>query len=742
VFSKAPEQNLNGEHVDTQTYLDFDLSISRTDAGYRATVQNSPAGQASAEFQIPFSEHEIEIFLLRLGGRRPVRKVGTRERSAAEAFGGRLFDAVFTDDLRSCFHSSISEANRDGKGLRVRLRFTDAPEAADLPWEYLYQRRLNRFLALSIETPIVRYLELPERITPLRVRSPVHIVTMIASPEGYDKLDVEKEFNKLQEALAELEANNSVTLKRLSKPTLNCLQQDLRRSDYHIFHFVGHGRFSEELEEGHLLLEDERGRARFVSGSQIATVLHNKRSLRLCVLNACEGARTSPGNPFAGIAQSIVQQGVPAVVANQFEISDDAAISFAHAFYHALADNSPVDAALTHARVTLYHENREVEWGTPVLYMRSDDGQIFDVERLVQPKPEQPPSALDNATGNKKRRPQRFVTLRRLLVSIPFIVGAAVFLILGTYIYQKQLRNAHQRLQSPVIVESSRPPQGNQVLASSSPALLENSPVQEAEQVGRSVDLFYKNLSGGAWFEVEDYGYCWQPDVAVSPSDWRPYTDGYWAYTEVGWTWISYEDFGWATYHYGAWTELADYGWVWFPSANLKWGPAWVSWRKGDDIIGWAPLPPRGPGIVYAGKGISGNVDAEFQISADSYNFISIKFIGEPVLRGKFFNLNQNQTYMNQTRNVTNITVSKNVVYNRGIDIDLISQYSNRPIPRLHLEQNADINAAIKEYRSIIRVQGNSVTVAAPQTIETPTKQMEPPSVKAKLPRYKVQRGW
>src|SRR2546423_743050 len=66
-----------------------------------------------------------------------------------------------------------------------------------------------------------------------------------------------------------------------------------------------------------------------------------------------------------------------------------------------------------------------------------------------------------------------------------------------------------------------------------------------------SVDFFYNNMPGGSWIDVEDYGYGWQPEVAVSDSDWRPYADGYWAYTDYGWTWISYEDFGWATYHYG-----------------------------------------------------------------------------------------------------------------------------------------------------------------------------------------------
>src|SRR5438874_473591 len=152
-----------------------------------------------------------------------------------------------------------------------------------------------------------------------------------------------------------------------------------------------------------------------------------------------------------------------------------------------------------------------------------------------------------------------------------------------------------------------------------------------------SVDFIYNNLSGGNWIDVEGYGYGWQPDIAVSDPNWRPYSDGYWAYTDYGWTWISYEDFGWATYHYGRWARLADYGWVWIPGSDLDWGPAWVSWRTGGDSIGWAPLPPRGAEIVYEGQPIGATVDVEYDIGPEYYNFCDIRFIGEPVLRDRVF---------------------------------------------------------------------------------------------------------
>src|SRR6266571_4618080 len=267
--------------------------------------------------------------------------------------------------------------------------------------------------------------------------------------------------------------------------------------------------------------------------------------------------------------------------------------------------------------------------------------------------------------------------------------------------------------------------------------------VHQAAAADVSVDLFYNNLSGGNWIEVGDYGYGWQPDVAVNDPNWRPYADGYWGYTDVGWTWVSYEDFGWATYHYGRWIRLADYGWMWVPGADLEWGPAWVSWRTGGDYIGWAPLPPPGPGIVYEGQPIGGRVDIEFDIGPNYYNFCDIRYIGEPVLRSRIVDVSQNVTYINQTVNVTNITYNNSVVYNYGPDINVINQHSSRPIQRLKLERqaNVDVTAAAKS-GGLTKVQGNSLVVAAPMKINKSAKEIAPPTVKTKVAEAKVEKGW
>ena len=264
--------------------------------------------------------------------------------------------------------------------------------------------------------------------------------------------------------------------------------------------------------------------------------------------------------------------------------------------------------------------------------------------------------------------------------------------------------------------------------------------VRQSGRADVSVDFFYDNLNGGSWYQVADYGYVWQPDAATS-ADWRPYTDGYWTYTDVGWTWVSYEDFGWATYHYGRWVRLEDYGWCWVP--GYEWGPAWVSWRTGGNVIGWAPLPPEGGGeVVYESRPITGHVDVEFGIGPAYYNFIDLRFIGEPVLRGHFYDYNQNVVYINNTVNVTNITYNNSIVYNYGPDYAVLSRYSTRPIQRLKLERTSvDPLQAVKA-GNVTKVQGDKLVLAAPLKLQKPSGQIAPKVVKGKIDQPKIEKGW
>ena len=414
------------------TYEDFDLLLERAPKGFRAQVLNSSAGQASVDFQLPFSDVELENFLLKLGRTtRVVRRIESTEMTTAKSFGAALFDAVFAGDVRACLRSAVDEARRENTRVRLRIRLTD-PVLADLPWEFLYNPAVNRFLALSVQTPVVRYMELPEVIQPIAVTPPIRVLVMISSPSDYPALDGEAEWKRLNESLADLISAGTIAVERLEEATLGALQQRLRRSEYHIFHFIGHGEFDQTLQEGVLLLERANKRGHRVGSQYLGMLLHDHNTLRLAILNACEGARSSRQDPFAGSAQSLVQQGIPAVIAMQFEIADDVASTFAHEFYGALADGLPIDAAVTEARKAIFAGGREIEWATPVLYLRAPDGRIFDVApAATTAKPDPPPPPAGSRKAAVLEPPPPAGTPRERAATL--IRGAGRSLALGKY---------------------------------------------------------------------------------------------------------------------------------------------------------------------------------------------------------------------------------------------------------------------------------------------------------------------
>jgi hypothetical protein len=177
----------------------------------------------------------------------------------------------------------------------------------------------------------------------------------------------------------------------------------MSRGPWHIFHFIGHGDFDPVSEEGRIaLMDEEDGDARFLHAEDLAQLLKDHWDLRLVLLNSCKGAQGSEHDAFSSTAATLVRPGIPAVLANQYEISDDAAIEFSRAFYEAVADGLPLDAAVGEARTSLSIEIGDtLEWGTPVLYMRSPDGCIFNIEAPLDSPQREPEDREDEERQNR-----------------------------------------------------------------------------------------------------------------------------------------------------------------------------------------------------------------------------------------------------------------------------------------------------------------------------------------------------
>ena len=366
-----------------QGYLDFDIWIDQKSEGlYRAKAWSGAAGfEATELFALPAALTGGGLSFVAGGARRGgSAAVESLDVADPEQAGGELFRAVFQGELLKAFQGCLAKA-QGGPGLRIRLRLNDVPHLAGLPWEYLYDAGGRGFLALSGRTPVVRYLELSEGLGTLLVAPPLRVLAVISTPRGYRELaEADEEWRRLGAALEPLLRSGLIEVERLARPTPEALESRLRTGQpVHVLHFVGHGGFSELRGEGVLVFEDETGKGVPMGGPSLAYLLQDHPSLRLAVLNACNGARGSQENTFAGTAQVLVQHGVPAVIAMQSEVMDETACSFAEKFYQALAAGLPVDACVGEVRRALAAE-RNPEWGTPVLYLRATDGRLFALE--------------------------------------------------------------------------------------------------------------------------------------------------------------------------------------------------------------------------------------------------------------------------------------------------------------------------------------------------------------------------
>ncbi|HYV07018.1 MAG TPA: hypothetical protein VFB82_20650, partial [Blastocatellia bacterium] len=213
-------------------YKDFALMIQRQGDGYLAKVTRSPGGEDSVIFQNPFTDDELEQLVSLLG------HPGQDEQAAQDAardFGSRLYKAVFAGGVNTRLHVSLSEIDEEC-GLRIQLHLSDVPELATLPWEYLYDPDLGPLSRLS-KTPIVRYMDLKSPNRALGIKGPLRILVMISSPHDLPRLDVSKEWNKLNRSLKELIDRRIVKLVLLEDATIPALLDHFRDPPFHVFHF-------------------------------------------------------------------------------------------------------------------------------------------------------------------------------------------------------------------------------------------------------------------------------------------------------------------------------------------------------------------------------------------------------------------------------------------------------------------------------------------------------------------------
>ncbi len=359
-----------------------------------------------------------------------------------EAYGKRLYDDLFDGPTDDAYKQALTYAHLETDGrLRLQLEIDqDAPELQVVRWETLHadDRRQLEPLAVNTQTPFSRYtaLNIPEAEPG---EYPVKILYAVANPSNLGDwdlatIDVESEIRNMMAACADLRRTGLVELaimpgisqERMSRKLIRSIHSSLGREalisgptsldnlksvldQFHIFHFLGHGRFGkarsgrrkspddnngETLFRAALFLEsdepDQAGTVDLVEDETFAEALATKDStLKLVFMASCETARVSgerdQGSPLVGLAPRLVANGIPAVIAMQDLLEVEAAREMTAAFYGNLFLHGQVDRAMNQARYRV-HNHEEAAWSVPVLYLRQTT--LFEAEpvRLVMEK--------------------------------------------------------------------------------------------------------------------------------------------------------------------------------------------------------------------------------------------------------------------------------------------------------------------------------------------------------------------
>ncbi len=353
-------------------YLSFDLRLGEWDPHSRAGVAevlDSPAGQGGRyTFYLPRNVASYD---------------GTTYCTLPRAreLGRKLLEGAFSQDSLTLWYESYQLARERRRGLRLRLHI-NSWELSRLPWELMYDPRRGEFLVFDQRVSLVRYLRLLATSPALRRSSSLKILAVVASPLDQLQLDWRSELDVLQESVGDLVEDGFVDFSVCEHATYDKMHGALMTERPDVIHFIGHGEFDPQEERGFIILEDGEGCVDCLDATGAARIFR-RYGTRLVVLNACY---TAAGG-WAGLAPALVRAELPAVVAMQWPVEDEAAVRFSRAFYRSLALEQPIDECVAEGRLGASATTSDPgHWGSPVLFLRSVSGQLWRTRAMSDDK--------------------------------------------------------------------------------------------------------------------------------------------------------------------------------------------------------------------------------------------------------------------------------------------------------------------------------------------------------------------
>lgn len=368
-------------------YYDFEVGIKKQEGlgpqEYLVSVNQTQWGESYEAITTiaPSTDEAIQKGILSLKHSNPADDVIVK-------LGKRLFELLMPEGkINESYRKTLQMASerQQGWGLRMKLQI-DPPELQNVPWEYLYDSKLQKFLAFGAGVVLSRKPKIDESIRFAKRRQipelpqPLRILLIQSSPEGVESLNLIEEYDSIVSTIL---PSKQIEVVPLLHPTHNAIRDALRNNIYHIIHYSGHGYFSDKdnwinrqymsKNTSHIVLPDKDNQAQYYGVEKFAAFFNQSPQIRLVILNACN----------LGFAEELIRiDSIHAVITMQFPITNKAAGVFAGDFYKSLVAGLPMDAAILEARKALYfrdieHKEDSRAWGAPILYMRLHDGRLY-----------------------------------------------------------------------------------------------------------------------------------------------------------------------------------------------------------------------------------------------------------------------------------------------------------------------------------------------------------------------------
>ena len=254
--------------------------------------------------------------------------------------------------------------------LRLPLEFV----RSDTPSEYLIlQHPLARFV--SDATP--KREALSPQMMALTGKLRVLIIASNTTSNTLPLIDgVDTEAQKLYRYLKRQDfIPVNVKLIPTERATYERVRSELRKRSYDILHYAGHGLYNAESPDESSLYfwseENKQGDVVPMRATELKILLE-RSEVRLVYLSSCYGTATGGkaallDDDFLGLADAVVQAGVPSVLGFRWPVSDEGAPKLALAFYRSLLEQGSPEVALWSARCELAIDRNDTTWLSPIL---------------------------------------------------------------------------------------------------------------------------------------------------------------------------------------------------------------------------------------------------------------------------------------------------------------------------------------------------------------------------------------